>query len=166
MPKIAVFPGTFDPITYGHQDLITRAAKMFDTLIVAVAENQNKTPLFSLQQRVAMLEDSIGATSNIIVKGFSNLLVEFVREHKALAIVRGVRVVTDFEYELQLANMNRCLAAEIETIFLTPADKHSYISSSLVKEAAQLGADISSFVNPKVATALHKAINTNTMTGN
>lgn len=165
MPKIAVFPGTFDPITYGHQDLITRAAKMFDTLIVAVAENQNKTPLFSLQQRVAMLEDSVGATSNIIIKGFSNLLVEFVREHNAIAIVRGVRVVTDFEYELQLANMNRCLATDIETIFLTPADKHSYISSSLVKEAAQLGADVSGFVNSKVAKALHEAIK-NTTVGN
>lgn len=158
MSKIAVFPGTFDPITYGHQDLITRAANMFDTLIVAVAENQNKTPLFSLSQRVTMLEDTIGVNSNIIIKGFSNLLVEFVREHNAIAIVRGVRVVTDFEYELQLASMNRCLAPDIETIFLTPAEKHSYISSSLVKEAAQLGADISGFVDSQVAAALQEAI--------
>ncbi len=158
MSKIAIFPGTFDPITYGHQDLITRAANMFDTLIVAVAENQNKTPLFSLSQRVAMLEDTIGVNSNIIIKGFSNLLVEFVREHNAIAIVRGVRVVTDFEYELQLASMNRCLAPDIETIFLTPAEKHSYISSSLVKEAAQLGADISGFVDSRVAAALQAAI--------
>lgn len=158
MSKIAVFPGTFDPITYGHQDLITRAANMFDTLIVAVAENQNKIPLFSLSQRVTMLEDTIGVNSNIIIKGFSNLLVEFVREHNAIAIVRGVRVVTDFEYELQLASMNRCLAPDIETIFLTPAEKHSYISSSLVKEAAQLGADISGFVDSQVAAALQEAI--------
>lgn len=158
MTNIAVFPGTFDPITYGHKDLIARAAKIFASVIVAVAESKNKKPLFTLQQRVEMLEQELQGINNIQIKGFSTLLVDFARENKASAIVRGVRVVTDFEYELQLANMNRSLAPDMETIFLTPEEKHSYISSSLVKEAALLGGDISKFVSPNVAKQLQQAI--------
>lgn len=159
MTKIAVFPGTFDPITYGHQDLIVRATKIFSKVIVAVAKNSNKKPWFSLAERVAMLKEALHNTPSIEIQGFSTLLVDFAHKQGANAIIRGVRVVTDFEYELQLANMNRSMAADIETVFLTPAEQYSYISSTLVKEVAQLGGDVSAFVNPAVAKELAKKIN-------
>lgn len=155
MTKIAVFPGTFDPITYGHQDLIERAAKIFSTVIVAIAENKNKVPLFSLQQRIDMTAAAFCKISNVQVKGFSNLLVDFANAQNASVIIRGVRVVTDFEYELQLANMNRSLQPNLETVFLTPADQFSFISSSLVKEVACLGGDVSPFVNADVVARLN-----------
>lgn len=154
MSQVAVFPGTFDPITYGHQDLIRRAAGMFAQVIVAVAENKNKNPLFSLDKRVDMIHKAVGDMLNVQVMGFSNLLVDFAREHVATILVRGVRVITDFEYELQLVNMNRSLDPKLEAVFLVPAENHSFISSSLVKEVASLGGDVSSFVNEDVRAAL------------
>ncbi len=154
MTQIAIFPGTFDPITVGHEDLIQRAASLFDQVIVAVAENANKTPLFSLEQRIAMTRRAVGGNNKVIVKGFDNLLIQFAKQHKANIIVRGVRIATDFEYELQLSNMNRAMDASIETIFLTPAEKFSYISSSLEKEIAKMRGDVSSFVNSDVVAAL------------
>lgn len=154
MSQIAIFPGTFDPITVGHQDLIQRAAYLFDEVIVAVAENVNKAPLFTLEQRIDMTRKAVSGNKKVTVKGFANLLINFAREHNARVIVRGVRIATDFEYELQLSNMNRSMDASIETIFLTPAEKYSYISSTLVKEIAKMNGDVSSFVNPDVVNAL------------
>ncbi len=154
MTQIAVFPGTFDPITFGHQELIMRAVQLFTQVIVAVASNNLKKPLFSLEQRTSMVHGSIKGSKNIQVIGFSNLLVEFMREHNATVIVRGVRVAADFDYEMQLASMNRDLNKNIETVLLTPAAQYSYLSSTLVKEVAQLGGDVSSFVNAEVVAAL------------
>jgi pantetheine-phosphate adenylyltransferase len=158
MTQIAVFPGTFDPVTYGHQDLITRAAKIFSKVIVAVAENKAKSTIFDLQQRVDMLSNALKDLKNVQVHGFSNLLVDFAQAQHATVIIRGVRVVNDFEYELQLANMNRTLQPDLETVFLTPAEKYSFVASTLVKEVARLGGDISKFVNPNVAKALQGVV--------
>lgn len=154
MTQIAVFPGTFDPITVGHEDLIQRAAYLFDHVIVAVARNNAKQPLFALEDRIDMTKQAVSNCKNVTVYGFDNLLIHFAREHNARVIVRGVRIATDFEYELQLSNMNRSMDSSIETLFLTPAEKFSYISSSLVKEIAKLNGDITCFVNPHVVKAL------------
>jgi len=154
MSVIAVYPGTFDPITNGHTDLVERASRLFDKVIVAIAANSSKTPLFDLQHRVAMAQGVLGHLPNIEVCGFSELLVDFARTNKANVILRGLRVVSDFEYEMQLASMNRHLAADIETLFLTPAEQCSFISSSLVKEIAQLGGDVSEFVDQSVVKEL------------
>lgn len=139
VPVTVVFPGTFDPITNGHRDLIERAAKMFKQVIVAIAENKRKSPLFSLEERVGMAKAVLSYLNNVEVFGFDNLLMDFSKQKQAKAIIRGLRVVSDFEYEFQLANMNRRLNAEIETLFLTPSEQYSFISSSLVKEIAALG---------------------------
>ena len=155
MNNIAIFPGTFDPITYGHEDLIKRASKIFAQVIVAIAENKNKNPLFSLEQRVQLAKNILKDYQNVSVVGFNNLLVDCAKEHRANVIIRGVRVGSDFEYELQLANMNRSLDPELETIFLIPSEKYSYLSSTLVREIARLNGDVSSFVNSDVASALH-----------
>ncbi|MCS5710038.1 pantetheine-phosphate adenylyltransferase [Candidatus Berkiella aquae] len=149
-----VFPGTFDPITNGHIELVERASRMFSQVIVAVAENARKAPAFDIQTRVALAQEALQSIKNVKVQGFSVLLVDFVRTANAKAIIRGLRAVSDFEYEFQLANMNRRLAPEIETIFLTPAEHHSFISSSLVSEIAQLGGDVSTFVPANVLQAL------------
>lgn len=149
-----VFPGTFDPITNGHRDLIERAARMFKFVVVAIAENKRKSPTFSLQERVEMAKKVLNQLENVEVVGFSTLLIDFVQERGAKAIIRGLRVVSDFEYEFQLANMNRRLNADIETIFLTPAEQYSFVSSSLVKEIAALGGNVSSFVHETVAQLL------------
>ena len=154
MAVIAVYPGTFDPITNGHVDLVERASKLFDKVIVAVAANTSKTPLFDLKQRVDMAQQVLGNMPYIEVCGFSQLLVDFAHSREANVILRGLRVVSDFEYEMQLASMNRHLAANVETLFLTPAEQFSFISSSLVREVAMHGGDVSEFVNPLVYKAL------------
>lgn len=152
----AVYPGTFDPITNGHTDLIERAARLFERVIVAVAANPSKQPAFSLEERVEMVKEVTASLANIEVHSFDNLLVDFAHQYNASVILRGLRAVSDFEYEFQLAGMNRRLAADIETLFLTPAEKYSYISSSLVREIASLGGDISPFVHEKVRAALNR----------
>lgn len=149
-----VFPGTFDPITNGHIDLIERAANMFEKVIVGIAENSRKHPRFELKTRVSLAQEVLKPIKNVQVIGFSTLLADFVRKQGAKGIIRGLRAVSDFEYEFQLANMNRRLAPEIETLFLTPSEQFSFISSSLVSEIAQLGGDVSAFVPPIVAKAM------------
>ena len=154
--KKVVYPGTFDPITNGHVDLVHRACHLFDEVVIAVAENANKNPLFSLEERVALCCEVLSDHDNVEVCGFNCLLADFVKEKGAYGVVRGLRAVSDFEYEFQMANMNRALAPEMESLFLTPADHLSYISSSLVKEIAKLGGDVQKFVPPQVETALRK----------
>jgi len=152
----ALYPGTFDPATLGHIDLIRRAAKLFDSVIVAVAENSEKSPLFTVQERVSMLENVVGGLGNVRVIGFNNLLIDCVREQNADTILRGLRAVSDFEYEFQLAAMNRHLDPDIETTFLTPAESYAFLSSTLIKEVASLGGDVSEFVPPEVMQALKR----------
>lgn len=158
MKTIAIYPGTFDPITNGHADLVQRASKLFSKVIVAVAANQNKNPFLPLAQRVALAKEILAPHKNVRVIGFDNLLAEFARAQKANIVLRGLRAVSDFEFEFQLANMNRRLAPELETMFLTPAEQYSYISSSLVREIALLGGNIAPFVHAKVAAALRARI--------
>ncbi len=152
--RTVVYPGTFDPITNGHVDLIQRAARLFDRVIVAVAADTHKMPVFSTEERVALVRASLGAHPNVEVREFSGLLVNFVRLQGATAIMRGLRAVSDFEYEFQLAGMNRRMAPDIETLFLMPAEQYTYISSSLVREIARLQGDVSGFVTPQVQAAL------------
>lgn len=150
----AIYPGTFDPITNGHIDLVMRACKLFDHVIVAVAINPSKAPVFDLQQRVRLAEQSLSHIKNVEVTGFEGLLVDVARQKQADVIIRGLRAVSDFEHEFQLAGMNRKMAPNVETLFLTPAEQFTYISSSLVREIAFLGGDVSEFVSPCVAQAL------------
>lgn len=151
-----IYPGTFDPITNGHVDLTERAARMFDKVVVAIAFSEKKTPLFPLEQRVELCEQSLAHLDNIEVVGFSNLLIDFARSQGSSCVLRGLRAVADFEYEFQLANMNRAMYPEFESVFLTPSEHLSYISSSLVREIAALDGDITPFVPPCVAEALAK----------
>lgn len=153
-PITAVYPGTFDPITHGHSDLIQRATRMFDRVIVAVAANPGKTPAFSLEERVAMVRTALGGVERVEVCGFDTLLVEFVRTRRAQVILRGLRAVSDFEFEFQLAGMNRKLDPGIETVFMMPAEQYTYLSSSIVREIAALGGDVSELVHPEVVKAL------------
>lgn len=152
----AVYPGTFDPITNGHSDLVARASRLFDKVIVAIAVNPGKNPAFNLEQRVALTQKVLGGIENVEVCAFDNLLVEFVQQRQAEVILRGLRAVSDFEYEFQLAGMNRRLAPTIETLFLTPAEQFAFISSGLVREIAALGGDVAEFVHPEVQAALRK----------
>ena len=152
----AVYPGTFDPITNGHMDLVRRAARLFDRVIVAVAINAGKQPAFELEQRVALTRTVLKDIHGVEIHAFDNLLVEFVQQQKADVILRGLRAVSDFEYEFQLAGMNRRLAPEVETMFLTPAEQFAYISSGLVREIASLGGNVSEFVHPLVEAALRE----------
>lgn len=154
MKIAAIYPGTFDPITNGHIDLVQRGVRMFDKLIIAVAANPGKNPLFSLDERITLAQKALAQVDHIEVRGFDSLLVNFAQEVGATVILRGLRAVSDFEYEFQLAGMNRYLRSEIETIFLTPAEQYSFISASLVREVAKLGGDVSPFVHPEVKTAL------------
>ncbi len=151
---VAVYPGTFDPITNGHSDLVARAAKLFDRVILAVAVNPGKSPAFDLEQRVALAETVLADIENVEVCAFDNLLVEFVQQRGADVILRGLRAVSDFEYEFQLAGMNRRLAPKVETLFLTPAEQFAFISSGLLREIAALKGDVSEFVHPEVQAAL------------
>ncbi len=155
MSVVAVYPGTFDPITNGHSDLVHRAAGLFDRVIVAIAANPGKTPLFDMQQRVAMAKQVLAGFENVEVCGFSDLLVDFVQSKKAKVILRGLRAVSDFEYEMQLASMNRHLVSSLETVFMTPSDETSFISASLVKEIALHGGDVSPFVHKSIVEALN-----------
>ena len=154
----AVYPGTFDPITNGHEDLIQRASKLFDEVIVGVAQSQAKRPFFSLDERVALATEVLAPYKNVAVHGFAGLLSEFVREQQAGVILRGLRAVSDFEYEFQLAGMNRRLAPGVETLFLTPSDKYLFLSATIVREIAVLGGDISAFVHPLTAERMRSKI--------
>ncbi|MGD9660514.1 MAG: pantetheine-phosphate adenylyltransferase [Porticoccaceae bacterium] len=149
-----VYPGTFDPITHGHSDLVERACKLFDKVIVSIAKSEKKNPLFSLNERIELAKTALSHLPNVEVVGFDYLMVHFARDQKADAVLRGLRAVSDFEYEFQLANMNRALSPDAETIYMTPAEKHSYISSSLVREIASLNGNIAPFVHPVVVDAL------------
>jgi pantetheine-phosphate adenylyltransferase len=156
MNRTAIYPGTFDPITNGHHDLVRRAAGIFDHVIVAIAANPNKAPMFPLEARVDMARRVLHDLSNVAVVGYSGLTVEFARANKAAVVVRGLRAVSDFEFEFQLANMNRHMVREIETVFLTPQEQFTFISSSLVREIAVLGGDVREFVHPLVEAELKK----------
>jgi pantetheine-phosphate adenylyltransferase len=153
-PLIAVYPGTFDPITNGHTDLVKRASKVFDVLIVAVADSTGKGPTFNSEKRISMAKEVLSGLENVQVMGFSILLADFVKQVNAKVILRGLRAVSDFEYEFQLASMNRRLIPNVETMFLTPDEQYSFISSSLVKEISRLDGNVSDFVSPLVQEAL------------
>jgi pantetheine-phosphate adenylyltransferase len=150
-----MYPGTFDPITLGHEDLVRRASRLFDTVVVAIAAHTGeKAPMFTFNERVDLANAALGDIKNVEVTGYEGLTVDFAKEHDLAVIMRGLRAVSDFEYEFQLANMNRHLTEEVETVFLTPTEKYTFISSSLVREVASLGGDVSEFVSPKVKRAL------------
>ena len=155
--RIAVYPGTFDPITNGHVDLVDRAAPLFETLIVGVAASPSKGPALPLDLRVGLARQALARHANVEVRGFDTLLAHFVRSCRGGVLLRGLRAVSDFEYEFQMASMNRHLIPEVETLFLTPSEQHSFISSSLVREIARLGGDVSGFVPATVLEALRKA---------
>jgi pantetheine-phosphate adenylyltransferase len=156
MKNTAIYPGTFDPITNGHADLVARAAPLFDRIVVGIAESPGKGPALPLELRIALAREALADVPNVEVRGFDSLLAHFVREIGAGVILRGLRAVSDFEYEFQLASMNRHLIPEVETLFLTPAEQYSFISSSLVREIARLGGDVSGFVHPSVQQALRR----------
>jgi pantetheine-phosphate adenylyltransferase len=149
MKHVAVYPGTFDPVTNGHVDLVERSLRIFDEVIVAVAANPKKEPLFPLDERIAMFTEVISHFPNVVIEGFDGLLVDYVKQKKAVGIVRGLRAVSDFEYEMQMALMNRRLDSNIETVFLMPSEEYSFITSTIVKEAASYGGDVSS-LGPRV----------------
>tara|TARA_Y200000002_G_scaffold5326_1_gene4627 strand:- start:799 stop:1278 length:480 start_codon:yes stop_codon:yes gene_type:complete len=154
----AVYPGTFDPMTMGHVDLVKRASKLFDTVIIAIASSDSKKPMFSLEERIEMGNKIFAEDPKVEVVGFSGLLVNFAKDNDANILIRGLRVVADFEYEFQLANMNRAMSPDIESVFLTPKEEYSYISSSLVKEIATMGGDVTRFVDPVTLEALNQKI--------
>jgi len=152
----AVYPGTFDPLTRGHEDLVRRGAQLFDQVIVGVAERREKSPQFSLAERIAMAQEVLSEYANVKVMGFSGLLMHFVEEQGANVVLRGLRAVSDFEYEFQLAGMNRVIYPQVETLFLTPGEEFMFISSSMVREIASLGGDVSRFVHPLIQARLNE----------
>ena len=155
MSVSAMYPGTFDPITLGHEDLVRRASGLYDKVVVAIAANPGtKAPMFTFDERVDLATNALDDIDNVEVTGYRGLTVDFAVEHKLRVIIRGLRAVSDFEYEFQLANMNRHLTEKVETVFLTPTEKYTFISSSLVREVATLGGDVAEFVSPKVKAAL------------
>jgi pantetheine-phosphate adenylyltransferase len=149
-PTVAIYPGTFDPVTCGHADVCKRALKMFDHIVIGVADNPQKQPFFSLQERIDMLETVFQQEEHVTVRPFSGLLIDFARDCDSTIILRGLRAISDFEYEVQLAGMNRSLAPGIETVFLTAAEKYAFVSSSLVREIARLHGDVSEFIHPEI----------------
>ena len=152
----AIYPGTFDPITRGHEDLVLRAASLFDHVVLAIADSPSKRPFFSLEERVQMARDALTGHPNVEVTGFSGLLMDFLRSQGARIILRGLRAVSDFEYEFQMAGMNRKLYPDVETIFLTPGEQYMFISATMVREIAALGGDVSHFVNPVILSRLRR----------
>ena len=156
--RLAIYPGTFDPMTRGHEDLVRRASGLFDQVIVAVAESQAKHPFFKLADRVDMAREVLAGYPNVEVTGFDSLLMDFVHEHGAKVIIRGLRAVSDFEYEFQMAGMNRNLFPEIETVFLTPGEQYMFVSATMVREIARLGGDVSKFVQPQVLERLRERV--------
>ena|SRR5665213_2045295 len=158
MKNIAVYPGTFDPITFGHIDIIERASRLFDGVIVAVAASANKKTMFTLEERVALASEVLASLKNVKILGFKSLLMDFMKEHQGNVILRGLRAVSDFDYEFQLAGMNRRLDPTIESLFLMPAEKYTYISSSFVREISSLGGDVTPFVPERIVQALHKKL--------
>jgi len=155
---IAVYPGTFDPLTRGHEDLVRRASSIFSEVIVGVADSKNKKPIFTLEERIQIAREVLSHYSNVRVEGFTGLLKDFVRKNNARVIVRGLRAVSDFEYEFQMAGMNRYLVPDVETLFLTPSDQYQFISGTFVREVALLGGDVSKFVFPSVEQWLNKKV--------
>ena len=154
----AVYPGTFDPLTRGHEDLVRRASTLFGSLVLAIADSKAKRTFFTLQERVEMAREVLPDVKNLQIVGFTGLLIDFVRKHDARVVLRGLRAVSDFEYEFQLAGMNRNLYPEMETIFLTPSEQHMFISATLVREIATLGGDVSKFVHPRVEAKLREKV--------
>ena len=154
----AVYPGTFDPLTRGHEDLVRRASTLFDSLVLAIADSKAKRPFFTVEERIDMAKHVLRDVKNVEVLGFSGLLTDFVRQQKARVVLRGLRAVSDFEYEFQLAGMNRHLFPKMETIFLTPSEQHMFISATLVREIAALGGNVSKFVHPLVAKRLKQKV--------
>ena len=157
--RVAVYPGTFDPLTRGHEDLVRRAAKLFHRVVVGVAESRSKKPFFTLDERVAMARDILAPVDNVDVVGFDELLMNFLRSQGAAVIVRGLRAASDFEYEFQMAGMNRNLYPDVETVFLTPGEQYMFISATMVREIASLGGDVSKFVQPQVGARLAEKFN-------
>jgi len=156
---VAVYPGTFDPFTRGHEDLVRRGALLFDKIVVAIAQSRGKTPIFTLDERVSIASEILSPFPNVEVVGFDGLLMDFLRKRNARLILRGLRAVSDFEYEFQMAGMNRKLFPDVETVFLTPADEYMFISATMVREIAKLGGDVSKFVHPVVTDQLRQKIN-------
>jgi pantetheine-phosphate adenylyltransferase len=158
MNKKAVYPGTFDPMTLGHEDLVRRAAGLFDHVVLAVADSKTKRPLFTLAERIDMARETLSDVKNVTIKGFSGLLMQFVREQDARVVLRGVRAVSDFDYEFQLAGMNRKMHPEVETVFMTPGEEYMFLSATLVREISVMGGDVSKFVSPAIAGRLKAKI--------